>query len=73
MVFTAESYPDDSAHLDAKVYENEVAFEAGAEPVVSALFDFYPDGSGMGVVTEDGKIYDVTIHPDGSVTIEERQ
>jgi len=73
LVFTAESYPDDSAHLDAKVYANEVAFENGAEPIVSAVFDFYPDGSGMGVVTEDGKIYDVTIHPDGSVTIKERE
>ncbi len=73
LVFTAESYPDESAHLDAKVYANEVAFEDGAEPIASAVFDFYPDGSGMGVVTEDGKIYDVTIHPDGSVTIKERE
>ena len=72
VVFTAESYPDDSAHLDAKVYADEAAFENGAEPIVSAVFDFYPDGSGMGVVTEDGKIYDVIIHPDGSVTITER-
>jgi len=73
LVFTAQSYPDDSAHLDAKVYASEVAFEDGAEPIASAVFDFYPDGSGMGVVTEDGKIYDVTIHPDGSVTIKERE
>ena len=73
LVFTAESYPDDSVHLDAKVYQNEVAFEAGAEPSVSAVFDFYPDGSGMGVVTADGKIYDVIIHPDGSVTITARE
>ena len=72
VVFTAESYPDDSAHLDAKVYANETAFENSAEPIASAVFDFYPDGSGMGVVTEGGKIYDVTIHPDGSVTIKER-
>jgi len=72
VVFTAESYPDDSAHLDAKVYADEAAFENGAEPIASAVFDFYPDGSGMGVVTEDGKIYDVIIHPDGSVTITER-
>ena len=72
LVFTAELYPDDSAHLDLKVYADEVAFEDGAEPIASAVFDFYPDGSGMGVVTEDGKIYDVTIHPDGSVTIKER-
>lgn len=72
VVFSAQSYPDDSAHLDAKVYADQAAFENGSEPVASAVFDFYPDGSGMGVVTEDGKIYDVTIHPDGSVTIKER-
>lgn len=73
VVFTAQSYPDESAHLDAKVYENKAAFDNGDDPIASALFDFYPDGSGMGVVTEDGKIYDVTIHPDGSVTIVERK
>lgn len=70
VVFTAESYPDDSAHLEFKVYENEAAFENGAEPILSGVFDFYPDGSGRGVITEGDKSYNVTINPDGSVVIE---
>lgn len=73
VVFTAEGYTDGSAHLEGKLYENKAAFENGAEPIATAVFDFYPDGSGMGVVTEDGKTYDVIIHPDGSVTITERE
>lgn len=72
VVFTAESYPDNSAHLEGKVYENKAAFENGAQPTATFDFDFYPDGSGQGVVTENGKTYDVTINPDGSVTIKER-
>jgi hypothetical protein len=70
VVFTAESYPDDSAHLDFKVYESEAAFENSVPPILSGLFDFYPDGSGSGVITEGDKSYNVTINPDGSVVIE---
>lgn len=70
--FTLEQYPDGSAHLVFQVWENREAFENGFDPIASGEFDFYPDGSGKGVVTEGGKTYDVTIHPDGSVTIAER-
>jgi len=34
------------------------------------VFDFFPDGSGSGVITEGDKSYNVTINPDGSVVIE---
>lgn len=70
VVFTAEYYPDGSVHLEFKVYENEAAFENGAAPILSGEFDFYPDGSGSGVITEGDKSYNVTINPDGSVVIE---
>jgi len=70
--FTAEQYPDGSAHLVFQVWENREAFENGFDPIASGEFDFYPDGSGQGTVTEGGTTYDVTIHPDGSVTITER-
>ncbi|NIQ02941.1 MAG: hypothetical protein GWO19_21895, partial [Nitrospinaceae bacterium] len=72
VVFSAESYTDNSAHLEFDVYESEVAFENGAEPIASGVFDFYPDGSGRGTVTDGEQTYDVTIHPDGSKTIEPR-
>ena len=71
VVFAAQSYADDSAHLQLEKYASEDAFNRGDAPIVSGEFDFYPDGSGHGTVTEDGKTYDVTIHPDGSVTIKE--
>ncbi len=70
VVFTAEYYRDGSAHLEFKVYENEAAFENGAAPILSGVFDFYPDGSGRGVITEGDKSYNVTINPDGAVVIE---
>jgi len=69
VVFSAESYPDGSAHLKFDVYASETAFENGAAPIASGEFDFYPDGSGRGTVTEGGKSYEVTINPDGSVII----
>ncbi len=70
VVFSAEHYSDGSAHLIITVYESETAFQNGDDPIASGEFDFYPDGSGHGTVTESGKTYDVTIHPDGSVTVE---
>lgn len=70
--FTAQVYSDESMHLDFKLYASEVAFENGDDPINTAVFDFYPDGSGSGVVTEGDDTYDVTIHPDGSVTIVKR-
>ncbi|MFQ5651003.1 MAG: hypothetical protein ACE5IY_13760 [bacterium] len=72
VVFTAQGYPDDSAHLEFQVYASEVAFENGDDPIITAVFDFYPDGSGQGVVTEGEDVYDVVIHPDGSVTVTKR-
>ncbi len=72
VVFTAQGYPDESAHLEFQVYASEVAFENGEEPILTATFDFYPDGSGQGVVTEGEDVYDVVIHPDGSVTVTKR-
>ncbi len=70
--FTAQVYPDGSTHLDFKLYASEEAFGNGDAPVNTAIFDFYPDGSGSGVVTEGADTYDVTIHPDGSVTFVKR-
>ncbi len=70
--FTAQVYPDGSTHLDFKLYASQEAFENGDDPLNTAVFDFYPDGSGSGVVTEGADIYDVTIHPDGSVTVVKR-
>ncbi|MFQ5751021.1 MAG: hypothetical protein ACE5HI_03415, partial [bacterium] len=71
LVFSAEYYQDNSAHLEFKLYESEVAFHNGEAPIASGEFDFYPDGSGRGTVTEGERTYEVTIHPDGSVTIVE--
>jgi len=68
--FTAEGYADGSAHLIFDVYASAASFENGDDPVASGEFDFYPDGSGSGTITMDGVTYNVTINPDGSVTIE---
>lgn len=70
--FTAQVYSDESTHLEFKLYASEEAFENGDDPLNTAVFDFYPDGSGSGVVTEGADTYDVTIHPDGSVTFVKR-
>ncbi|MFQ5638801.1 MAG: hypothetical protein ACE5IR_12485 [bacterium] len=70
--FAAQGYSDGSAHLEGKVYTSEADFKSRADPVATFVFDFYPDGSGNGVVTEGDKTYDVTINPDGSVDIKER-
>lgn len=69
LVFTAEYYPDDSAHLEFSLYASEAAFENGEDPIATGVFDFYPGGSGQGTVTEDGTSYEVTIDADGSVTV----
>jgi hypothetical protein len=74
IVFTAQAYADGSAHLEFKLYESEVAFENGAGPIASGEFDFYPDGSGHGVVQDEkeNKAYDVTIDPDGKESVVEK-
>ncbi len=70
VTFNAESYADGSAHLEFKQYASEAAFENQQPPILSGVFDFYPDGSGSGVISEGDKSYNVTINPDGSVVIE---
>lgn len=71
VIFSAQSYSDGSSHLKLKLYASEVAFEAGEEPIVCGEFDLYPDGSGHGEVREGDKTYEITINPDGSVTVKE--
>lgn len=67
LVFSAEYYPDGSAHLKFELYASEEAFENGADPIASGEFNFFPGGSGQGTVTESGQTHQVTIDPDGSV------
>ncbi|MFQ5708638.1 MAG: hypothetical protein ACE5HO_14380 [bacterium] len=71
LVFSAEYYPDGSAHFEFKLYESLVAFQNGADPIASGEFDYFPDGSGHGTVTEGDQTYDVTINPDGSMTVKD--
>ncbi len=72
ITFQAQNYSDGSSHLEAKQYANKAAFDDGSAPAATAVFDFYPDGSGVGVVTEGADVYDVVISPDGSVTVTKR-
>ncbi len=72
MIFTAQAFSDESAHLVFDLYQSEDAFRNGADPLVSGKLDFFPDGSGKGTITEGDQIYDVVIHPDGSVEITPR-
>lgn len=65
--FNAEAYPDGSAHLELAVYASEAAFENDRLPLATASFDYYPDGSASGTVTENSVNQDVTISPDGSI------
>jgi hypothetical protein len=72
LIFSAEAYPDGSAHLKFDLYASKQAYENGEDPIASGEFDFFPDGSGQGQVTEGGQTYDVTINSDGSITIKVR-
>lgn len=72
LLFSAESYTDGSAHLEFDLYASKSDFESGAEPIASGVFDFYPDGSGQGTVTEGDQTYEISVHPDGSETIRPR-
>ncbi|MFQ6114994.1 MAG: hypothetical protein ACE5NG_13090 [bacterium] len=71
LVFSAEYYPDGSAHFEFELYESKAAFENGEDPIASGEFDFYPDGSGHGTVTEADQTYEVTINPDGTVIVKD--
>ncbi|MCG8604484.1 hypothetical protein MJD09_05720 [bacterium] len=70
-VFSAQQYNDGSAHLSIDLYASRAAFDAGQDPIVSGEFDWYPDGSGHGTVTEGNKTYEITINPDGSQSVDE--
>ncbi len=61
----AEYYSDRSSYLIYKVYENQAAFDAGADPIVVAEYNFAPDGSGTGIVTADGVKYEVELDETG--------
>jgi hypothetical protein len=67
--FNAEAYPDGSAHLEVALYASESAFENGQLPLATGSFDFYPDGSASGTVTENAVGHDVNIEPDGSLSV----
>jgi hypothetical protein len=71
LIFSAEYYPDGSAHFEFKLYESKAAFENGDDPIASGEFDFFPDGSGRGTVTEGDQTYEVTINPDGTVVVKD--
>jgi hypothetical protein len=70
-VFSAQQYNDGFAHLSIELYASRAAFDDGQDPIVSGEFDWYPDGSGHGTVTEADKTYDITINPDGSRSVNE--
>jgi|GEM_PF-2448170 len=72
VTFTAQSFSEGSSHLEAKQYASEVAFQNNEPALATGVFDFYPDGSGRGVVTEGTDIYDVVIRPDGTVEVTKR-
>lgn len=72
VVFTAQNYSDGSSHLEFQQYASEEAFENGVDPILTGEFDFYPDGSGKGVITEGDVVYDIIINPDGTWVITKR-
>lgn len=72
VTFTAQSFSEGSSHLEAKQYASEVAFQNNEPAIATGVFDFYPDGSGRGVVTEGTDIYDVVIRADGTIEVTKR-
>ncbi len=72
VVFKAQTFGDESVHFEADQYASKEDYDNKEAPAATAVFDFYPDGSGSGVVTEGEDVYDVVISPDGSVTITKR-
>ncbi|MFQ5824325.1 MAG: hypothetical protein ACE5JB_09745 [bacterium] len=71
LVFSAEFYSDGSAHLKFDLYESEVAYENGEDPIASGEFDFFPDGSGHGTVTQGNQSYEITFNPDGTISVKD--
>ena len=69
LIFSAEAYPDGSAHFEFKLYASKAAYENGEDPIASGEFNYFPDGSGEGQVTEGGQNYDVIVNSDGSTKI----
>jgi hypothetical protein len=67
IVFNAVQYPDGTARIEYDIWESKAAHDSGAAPIVSAIINYYPDGSGAGKVTEGGASTNVRINPDGSV------
>ncbi len=72
VTFTAQAFGDGSSHFIAKQFASEVAFQNNEPAIATGEFDFYPDGSGRGVVTEGTDVYDVTIRSDGTIEITKR-
>ncbi len=67
LIFSAEAYPDGSAHFKFELYASKQAYENGEDPIAKGEFNYFPDGSGEGTVTADGQTQNVTVNPDGSV------
>lgn len=68
VIFSAESYPDGSAHFEFKLYASKEAYLNGEDPIASGEFNYFPDGSGQGTVAEGDQQQNVTIGSDGTVT-----
>lgn len=69
LIFSAEAYPDGSAHFEFELYASKEAYDNGEVPIASGEFNYFPDGSGEGQVTEGGQNYDVNVNSDGSTNI----
>jgi hypothetical protein len=71
--FTSFVYPDGSAELWLKVWENEQSFLNGDPPMLEAYFFFNPTGSGYGNYTEDGVAYKIEFEEGGKVKVNDPQ
>lgn len=58
---SADYFPDGSARLEFATYASRQAYDNGDDPIASGVFNFNPDGTGQGQVTEDGTAHDVTV------------
>ncbi len=65
----AEYYGDGSAYLYYAVYENQAAFENGADPVFIAEYNFAADGSGNGVVRSGDNEYQIELDDSGKAEL----
>ena len=69
IVLTAEYYFDSSGHVHFEVYTNEDAYNNGDAPIIVADYNFYPDGSGTGTLTHNGKSYNISFSESGEAEI----